>query len=48
MAVKIVIDSASDISVKEGKQLGIQVIPMVVTFGTHVGPGAVGVAFFSK
>ena len=35
MAVKIVIYSESDISVEEGEQLGIQVIPMVVTFGTQ-------------
>ena len=33
MAVKIVVDSASDISQKEAENLGITMIPMVITFG---------------
>ena len=33
MAVKIVVDSASDISESEAKELGITMIPMVITFG---------------
>lgn len=33
MAVKIVVDSASDISESEAKELGISMIPMVITFG---------------
>lgn len=33
MAVKIIVDSSSDISEIEAKQLGITMIPMVITFG---------------
>lgn len=33
MAVKIVIDSSSDISEKEAQELGITMIPMIVSFG---------------
>ena len=33
MAVKIVVDSSSDISEKEAKELGVEMIPMIVTFG---------------
>lgn len=33
MAVKILVDSSSDISEKEAKELGIEMIPMVITFG---------------
>ena len=33
MAVKILIDSASDITVAEGKELGITVLPIEVNFG---------------
>ena len=33
MAVKIVIDSASDISEKEALSLGISMLPMEITFG---------------
>lgn len=33
MAIKILIDSASDISKDEAKRLGIEVIPLVVSFG---------------
>ncbi len=33
MAIKILVDSASDIDVNEAKNLGIEMIPMEVTFG---------------
>ncbi len=33
MAIKIIIDSASDIGVEEGKALGVTVIPLTVLFG---------------
>lgn len=33
MSIKIVIDSASDISQEEAKELGISIIPLVVSFG---------------
>lgn len=33
MAVKIVVDSSSDISEKEAKELGVEMIPMIVSFG---------------
>ena len=33
MAVKIVVDSSSDISEKEAKELGVSMIPMIVSFG---------------
>lgn len=33
MGVKIVVDSASDISEKEAKELGIVMVPMTITFG---------------
>lgn len=33
MAVKIVVDSASDISKKEAESLGIEMIPMLINFG---------------
>ncbi|MGN0961215.1 MAG: DegV family protein [Christensenellales bacterium] len=33
MAVKIIIDSASDISEKEAKELGVIMVPMTITFG---------------
>ena len=33
MAVKLIIDSASDINEKEAKELGIGMIPMSITFG---------------
>lgn len=33
MAVKIVVDSASDISEKEAKERGIVMVPMLITFG---------------
>ena len=32
MAIKIVVDSSSDISVEEAAQLGIEVIPMIISF----------------
>ena len=33
MAIKLVIDSASDISKEEAKELGIHVIPIIISFG---------------
>ena len=33
MAVKILVDSSSDISEKEAQELGIEMIPMLITFG---------------
>ena len=33
MAVKILVDSSSDISEKEAKELGVSMIPMIVSFG---------------
>ena len=33
MAVKLIIDSASDISVKEAQELGVAVVPLTITFG---------------
>lgn len=33
MAIKILIDSASDISVKEAQELGVELLPMQITFG---------------
>ena len=33
MAVKIVVDSSSDISEKEAKELGVEMIPMIISFG---------------
>ena len=35
MAVKIMVDSASDMGAKEAKELGIIMVPMVITFGTE-------------
>ncbi len=35
MAVKIMVDSASDIGAKEAKELGIIMVPMAITFGTE-------------
>lgn len=36
MSIKVVIDSASDISKEEAKNLGIEVLPLPVTFGNEV------------
>ena len=33
MAVKIVVDSSSDICEKEAKELGVEMIPMLISFG---------------
>ena len=33
MAIKIVIDSAADIAEKEAKELGIEMVPLVINFG---------------
>ncbi len=35
MAVKIIVDSASDISEKEAKEKGIVMVPMLITFGNE-------------
>ncbi len=35
MAIKLIIDSASDISIEEGKGLGITVLPLTVLFGNE-------------
>ena len=36
MGIKIIIDSSSDITLSEAKELGIEVIPMTVSFGNEV------------
>lgn len=33
MSIKILIDSASDISQQEAKELGVSVVPLLVTIG---------------
>lgn len=41
--VKIIVDSASDMSKMEAAKY-----MMGCTIGTHIGPGAVGIAYFDK
>ena len=33
MAIKVMIDSASDIGEKEAKEMGIIMVPMIITIG---------------
>ena len=46
--IKILIDSASDITQEEAEKKDIPVYMYGSTIGTHVGPNALGVAFFAK
>ena len=51
MAVKILVDSSSDISEKEAKELGVEMIPMVITFGEedfHDGVDLLPKEFYEK
>ena len=51
MAVKLVVDSASDIDLKEAQALGIHMIPMSIQFGDKTyedGIDLSGPAFFEK
>ena len=36
MAIKIIVDSASDISLKEANEMGIEMLPMQITFGEEL------------
>ena len=33
MAIKLIVDSASDIGAQEAKEMGIEMIPMIIGFG---------------
>lgn len=51
MAIKLMIDSASDISEKEAKELGVIMLPMVITFGEqdyYDGVDLLPVEFYEK
>lgn len=51
MAVKLLVDSASDITIEEAKALGIEMIPMTIMFGDEVYSDGIDISkrqFFEK
>lgn len=51
MAVKLLVGSSSDITMEEAKQLGIEMIPMIITFGEEMYSDGVDITkreFFEK
>lgn len=51
MAVKLLVDSSSDVTMEEAKELGIEMIPMTITFGDEMYSDGVDISkreFFEK
>lgn len=51
MSVKLLVDSSSDITIEEAKELGIEMIPMTITFGDEMYSDGVDITkkeFFEK